>query len=81
MSHTEQNAAIAGYVGYDLHFTNDLNAMRFAERSIFGDEVLWATYRQHIYKFELIGDTFPASAEQKANAFLRTVGLWKGPRA
>lgn len=63
-----------------MHFPDyvgDLNAMHEAEKVLFEDEAIWAKYRDELYKFYLKNDTFSPSAAQRAEAFLKTLGLWK----
>lgn len=58
-------------------YRHDLNEMHEAEKVLFRDEVKWATYRAHLARFHYINDTFSPSAAQRAEAFLRTLGLWE----
>lgn len=65
-------------------YCNDLNAMREAERSLRVDE--WEQYTTHVFniateasKFDepyVCMDVLCATAAQRAEAFLRTVGKW-----
>lgn len=85
--------AVDGWYGYEPEngphskipdYCNDLNAMHEAEKvlrkpmkgsdtdTIIGD-------RMHKYA-ELIGYAFDASASQRAEAFLKTLGKWEGAK-
>lgn len=59
------------------NYHGDLNAMHEAEKVLFEDEAIWAKYRDELYKFYLKNDTFSPSAAQRAEAFLKTLGLWE----
>lgn len=54
-------------------YLNDLNAMHEAEK------ILYATPNYTPYRSELakLGDIVHATAAQRAEAFLRTLGLWR----
>lgn len=59
------------------NYPSDLNAMYEAKKILHKDEILWAKYRDEIHKFYLINDTFSPSARNEAEAFLRTLNVWK----
>lgn len=66
-------------VGHD--YLNDLNAMHEAEKVLgeFGT-LIWRQYQSYISKGDiavLCGVIPHATASQRAEAFLRTLGLWK----
>lgn len=54
------------------NFLSDLNAMAEAERSIKDDEPVWAEYEDELFNNGGVG----ATATQRAEAFLRTIGRW-----
>ena len=57
------------------NYCNDLNAMHEAEESLIGD--LWIGYMKLA---DIEGSLFGirATARQRAEAFLRTIGKWEG---
>ncbi len=62
-------------------YLNDLNAMHEAEKVLgpFGTEI-WAKYARNIRKGDVValsGELIHATAAQRAEAFLKTLGLWK----
>ncbi len=62
-------------------YLNDLNAMHEAEKVLgeFGSKI-WAQYARNIRKGDIValsGELIHATAAQRAEAFLRTLGLWK----
>ena len=62
-------------------YLNDLNAMHEAELAMFGkdwDEEPWARYKDCLYQvIELHRHVLNATAAQRAEAFLRTIGKWE----
>lgn len=60
-------------------YTSDLNAMHEAEKLLVHDQ--WCVYRTRLWK--ITNDARPAeydvhaTAAQRAEAFLKTLGLWK----
>lgn len=74
------------YRGRVPNYPGDLNAMRQVELHLLKDKSLWRTYHMWLCKLQLmtpvtsIKENFhavvTASAEQKSQAFLRTVGKW-----
>ncbi len=73
--HRSGKAPGADYVGQEFipDYCNDLNAMHQAEKTLRGGE--WDTY------VDLLADTWMqvarATARQRAEAFLRTLGKWE----
>ena len=77
------------YQGYDFEgshrsdygtgipdYCNDLNAMHEAERTM-GDPQLWDEYQSYLSDaMRNIGWIYHATAAQRAEAFLRTIGKW-----
>jgi hypothetical protein len=66
-------------------YLNDLNAMHEAEEVFgeFGSEI-WAKYQRNLRGGDiaaLSGELCHATAAQRAEAFLRTLGLWELPPA
>lgn len=65
------------------NYCADLNAMHEAEKTLIGngpdDEtwVLWDLYRLALEEKLGYADAFAAEANQRAEAFLRTIGKWK----
>lgn len=53
-------------------YLNDLNAMAEAEKSIKDDESVYAEYEDALFNNGGVG----ATARQRAEAFLRTIGRW-----
>jgi hypothetical protein len=62
-------------------YLNDLNAMHEAELAMLGkdwDEEPWARYKDCLYQvIELHRHVLNATAAQRAEAFLRTLGKWE----
>lgn len=58
-------------------YLNDLNAMAQAEKTIKGGET-WRLYKDGLAMICMTGFEYPvdATAAQKAEIFLRTLGLW-----
>lgn len=79
MTHDEINKAIAAACGYEADYYNDLNAMHEAEKITFkNNALLWHRYasfldRDYCNQPYTIGST----AWQRAEAFLKTLNLWK----
>jgi hypothetical protein len=59
-------------------FCNDLNAMHEAEWLKFGDdEIAWGAYKSNVFiGLEPWRHYLHATAAQRAEAFLRTIGKW-----
>ncbi len=62
-------------------YLNDLNAMHESEKVLgpFGTEI-WAKYARNIRQGDIValsGELIHATAAQRAEAFLKTLGLWK----
>jgi hypothetical protein len=55
-------------------YPNDLNAMHEAEAKVLNHQQWWA-YQEQLEK--LVKYTLGATASQRAEAFLRTLNLWK----
>jgi len=65
-------------------YLSDLNAMHEAELAMFGkdwDEEPWARYKDCLYQvIELHRHVLNATAAQRAEAFLRTIGKWEASK-
>jgi hypothetical protein len=74
MTNAKINEAIAEVYGWKADYCTDLNAMHEAEEAIAG--VLWRDYFERLQRH---GNGFGirATAIQRAEAFLRTVGKWE----
>jgi len=58
-------------------YLNDLKAMHEAERTM-GDPQLWVEYQSYLSDvMGHVGWIYHATAAQRAEAFLRTLNLWK----
>ena len=58
-------------------YLNNLNAMHEAEKTM-GDAQLWVEYQSYLSDaMEHVGWLYHATAAQRAEAFLRTLNLWK----
>ena len=58
-------------------YLNDLNAMHEAERTM-GDPQLWDEYQSYLSDaMRNIGWIYHATAAQRAEAFLKTIGKWE----
>ena len=69
----ERNVWFAGIPDY----LNDLNAMHEAERTM-GDPQLWVEYQSYLSDvMGNVGWIYHATAAQRAEAFLKTLNLWK----
>lgn len=68
----------AGTPWYVPDYLNDLNAMHEAEISCIIPNGLWDDYVGHLKAIMYQGERFwgQATAAQRAEAFLRTIGLW-----
>jgi len=79
MTNEEINIAIAEACGFEANFSNDLNAMHEAEKTTLeNDALLWHKYakfldRNYCNQPYTVGST----ARQRAEAFLKTLNLWK----
>jgi hypothetical protein len=86
MSNDEINQAIADHVDVWLPYSHDLNAMHDAENFLFPVTVSdlytpdlvkeYAAYLPHMC-IGHPGGAMRATARQRAEAFLRTIGKWK----
>ena len=56
-------------------YLNDLNAMHEAEKQM-NTKVLWEAYKAHLLNW--MTEPVCASARQRAEAFLKTIGKWEG---
>jgi hypothetical protein len=78
MTNEQINAAIAKVLKYKQwypNFATDLNAMHEAENTIKG--VLMYDYAAHISSRHDYDELLTATARQRAEAFLRTLGKWE----
>lgn len=77
-----------GGAAYDIpDYLNDLNAMHEAEKALFekvvdsecryGDALIEAVRRGNSASFIMAMDCVSATAAQRAEAFLRTLNLWR----
>ena len=86
MKPEQQRIAIARACGEDNDsivrglipdYLNDLNAMHEAEQTM-GDPQLWVEYQSYLSDVMAhVGWLYHAAAAQRAEAFLRTLNLWK----
>jgi len=89
MRPNKQRIAIAEYCGTDMYindklystpdYTNDLNAMHEAEKMLKGN-TQWYKYEETleaIVRAETAHWPIHATAAQRAEAFLRTIGKWE----
>ena len=77
MNPEQQRIAIAQAVGKDADYLNDLNAMREAEASLFGTNY-WVACKYERLITRMTGSwAWHATASQRAEAFLRTIGKWE----
>ena len=59
------------------NYLGDLNAMHEAEKTM-GDAQLWVEYQSYLSDaMEHVGWLYHATAAQRAEAFLKTLNLWK----
>ena len=60
-------------------YCNDLNAMHEAEKAVlWSDNALWQKYTDNLNLLsKSLAPVLHASARQRAEAFLRTKGLWR----
>ena len=59
-------------------YCNDLNAMHEAERTM-GDPQLWVEYQSYLSDaMGHVGWVYHATAAERAEAFLKTIGKWEG---
>ena len=59
-------------------YCNDLNAMHEAERTM-GDTQLWVEYQSYLSDaMGHVGWVYHATAAERAEAFLKTIGKWEG---
>jgi len=77
-----ESYGLTGFVKDELVFVadycNDLNAMHEAEKVIKKDSNLWKTYESFLARI-VSGDCgmFHITANQRAEAFLKTIGKWE----
>lgn len=77
MTREQQRIAIAEAVGKDADYLNDLNAMHEAEASLFGRND-WSASKYEILLTRMTSYwAWHATASQRAEAFLRTIGKWE----
>jgi hypothetical protein len=78
-SHRSGKAPSADYVGSEFlpDYCNDLNAMHEAEKVLRDKELLFE-YGMHISNSHHYEYLLRATARQRAEAFLRTLGKWEG---
>ena len=93
MTNEEINIAIAEACGYKTgyrdpeawhplpDYLNDLNAMHDAEEMLIGDEPenseLWCDFQTNLVIACPAYLSYHATASQRAEAFLKTIGKWK----
>ena len=87
MNKEAQRIAIANYVsptGHILDYLNDLNAMHEAVAMLSGDD--WESYEDALYQIVPSDEhgfthrnVLEATAEQRAEAFLKAIGKWQVP--
>ena len=76
MTDEQINKAIAKACGFEADYCKDLNAMHEAEKAL-------NRYQQSViyYLMKMVGyhtfDSAHATARQRAEAFLKTLNLWK----
>lgn len=59
-------------------YLNDLNAMHEAEKMLKDKHLLYTnSYLPEVYKSHFMDDIVCATASQRVEAFLRTIGKWK----
>lgn len=70
--------ATLGNFGCLPDYPNDLNAMHEAEKVLENDETKWKEYRDWLYVLlESNRHEINATAAQRANALLKTIGKWR----
>jgi hypothetical protein len=78
MTDQEINAAIAEWLGWQDNYCNDLNAMHEAEKVLVKMPEKRITYAHYLMNATCKEwAAFHATARQRAEAFLRALGLWK----
>lgn len=81
MTREQQRIAIAEAVGKDADYLNDLNAMHEAEKTLTKKQlqtyldILADAPRESMY--QTWSTSVFATASQRAEAFLRTIGKWE----
>jgi hypothetical protein len=81
MTDEQINAAISAVYGWDADYCACLNAMHEAESAIFNAFApVYAQQLVLVTRAESCGDRefYCATARQRAEAFLRTLGKWEG---
>ena len=76
-----ENATLRDCLKYLPDYLNDLNAMHEAEKTIRNPGLaLWCEYSRTIRRIcdESLYSEIHATAAQRAEAFLKTLGLWEG---
>ena len=70
-----------GYYSPEPDYLNDLNAMHDAEEMLIGDEPenseLWCDFQTNLVIACPAYLSYHATASQRAEAFLKTIGKWK----
>jgi hypothetical protein len=70
----------------DTNYSNNLNAMHEVERTVFGSSNMWVDFMEHLCDATGAVNTsmvdamviiIQATAKQRAEAFLRTLGKWE----
>ena len=79
----EEGGDVYGFTGFEKgelvfvpDYLNDLNAMHEAEKVLILD-CEWANYLDHLLVIVAEGSLVHATAAQRAEAFLRTIGKWE----
>jgi len=67
--------SLVPFVEHLPDYLNDLNAMHEAEKQM-NTKVLWEAYKAHLLNW--MTEPVCASARQRAEAFLKTIGKWEG---
>lgn len=75
MKPEDQRIAIAEACGFDADFLNDLNAMHKVEKVLTADQR--DTYIIWLARICPLGTFIFSTAAQRAEAFLKTLNLWK----
>jgi len=73
---------ISSDAGWIPDYLNDLNAMHEAEKVLFCDKWKWLAYVNNLNEMPSLQDewlfaSIHATAAQRAEAFLRTIGKWE----
>lgn len=76
---TEEEIKSGSYYQYEPDYTRDLNAMHSAEKWLEQDIVRRNRYANELHNLDIPTPEFfriSATAAQRAEAFLKTLGLW-----